>query len=47
MEPWVMGIEKVTDFNFLNEEVENFTNRWLLEALVTWSKKSLNVVYEV
>ena len=28
MEPWVMDIEKVTDYNFLNEEVENFTNRW-------------------
>ena len=39
-----MDIEKVNEFNFLNEEVEVFTNRrrslpWLLEA------KSLGILF--
>ena len=28
MEYWEMDIEKVNEFNFLNEEVEEFTSRW-------------------
>ena len=28
MEYWEMDISKVNEFNFLNEEVEEFTSRW-------------------
>ena len=28
MEYWEMDIEKVNEFNFLNEEVEEFTSMW-------------------
>ena len=28
MEYWEMGIEKVNEFNFLNEGVEEFTKMW-------------------
>ena len=28
MDYWEMDIEKVNEFNFLNEEVEEFTSRW-------------------
>ena len=28
MEYWEMDIEKVNEFNFLNEEVEEFTSKW-------------------
>ena len=28
MEYWEMDIEKVNEFNFLNEEVEEYTSRW-------------------
>ena len=33
MEYWEMEIEKVNEFNFLNEEVEESMNRWI-ESLV-------------
>ena len=46
-----MDIWKVNKFNFFNEEVEEFTSRWsptwlMWEALVSRSKKTLNIVYE-
>ena len=50
MEHWEMDIKKINEFNFLNVE---FTRRWSQNyvtvrssALVTWSKKLLNIVYE-
>ena len=51
MESWVLDIEKVNEFNFLNEEVKELTSRWsqnLVNArtLVTSCKKSSNAVYE-
>ena len=52
MESWVMNIEKVNEYNFLNKKLRNSqaggVRTWLKqEALVAWSKKSSNVVYEV
>ena len=51
MEYWEMDIWKVNQFNFLNEEVEQFTSRWNqkmvnIRSLATWNKKPLNNVYE-
>ena len=38
----MMDIDKVKEFSFLNEEVEEFTSRWIQNL----GKKSSNVVYE-
>ena len=51
MEYWEMDIWKVNQFNFLNEEVEQFTSRLNqnmvnIRSLATWNKKPLNNVYE-
>ena len=29
MEYWEMDIEKAIDFNFINEEIEEFTSKWI------------------
>ena len=49
MDYWEIDIERVDEFNFLNEEAEEFTSRQyqMWEALVTWCKKLLNIIYEV
>ena len=51
MEYCEMNIWKVNEFNFWKEEVEEFTSKWsqnlINEALGTWSKKPLNLVYYV
>ena len=51
LENWKKYINKVIEFNFLNEELMNLQEGGgktclMLESLVTWSKKSLNIVYE-
>ena len=51
MEYWEMDIWKVNEFNFLNEEVEEFTTRWSQNLVNVRSpsylkQKSLNIVYE-
>ena len=33
MEYWKMDIWKANEFNFLKEEVEKFTNRWMKSEL--------------
>ena len=50
-EYWETDIWKVNEFNFLNEEVEKFSNRWSpnllnVRTLATWSKKPFNIAYE-
>ena len=47
----VTDIEKVSDFNFLNEEVEEFTSRWsqsLVNAKIPsyFKQKTFSIVYE-
>ena len=46
-----MDIQKVNEINFLNEEVEEFTNRWSQNLVNVRSssyvkQKSLNIVYD-
>ena len=46
-----MDIWKVNEFNFLNEEIEEFTSRWSQNLFNVRSpgylkKKPLNIVYE-
>ena len=52
MEYYKMGIWKVNDFNFLNEEVEEFRSRWNQNLVYVrspsyLSKKPLNIVYDI
>ena len=52
MEYREMDIWKVNEFKFLNEEVEEFTNRWSQNLVNASSpsylkQKTLNIVYEV
>ena len=53
MEYWEMDTAKVNAFNFLNDEVEEFTNRWSQSLVNVRSpsylkqKKFSNIVYEV
>ena len=52
IEYWEMDIWKVNEFNFLNEEVEEFTSRWSQNLVNVTSpsyrsKKPVNIVYEV
>ena len=47
----VTDIEKVNEFNFLNDEVEEFTSRWsqsLVNAKSTsyFKQKTFSIVYE-
>ena len=45
-----MGIWKVNEFNFLNEEFEDFTSKWKnlvsLRSPSYLKEKPLNIVYE-
>ena len=42
-----MDIWKVNEFNFLNEEIEEFTSRWSLNLVtVKCPRKPSNIVYE-
>ena len=52
MEYREMDIWKVNEFKFLNEEVQEFTNRWSQNLVNASSpsylkQKTLNIVYEV
>ena len=37
MEKWEIDIERVNEFNFLKEEVEEFTSRWSQSLVIVKS----------